>query len=271
MKSYKEIRLMNYKHRRDEEDEFYVDIDNWFKSPYSSLKARYYIEVSSIIVFLLQYSKITPNQVSIFYGFLGLFSGFLLCLKNDVMIYLGLILFVLKGVVDWSDGLLARVTNKTSSIGHIIDTWGSHIGYYSLIFGIGFICFNNNNEPIYLIITSLILIISLIDFKLFSYHQLFYEILNKNITIKNQEEINKDLENYENNSLLKKTKILLSYFLDDRARTLDLICFIVFLGIIFDVILFTKIILYLFLLKKSLVFLGNFLEIVILGKLKNKI
>ena len=130
---------MNYKHRRDEEDEFYVDIDNWFKSPYSSLKARYYIEVSSIIVFLLQSSKITPNQLSIFYGFLGLFSGFLLCLKNDVMIYLGLILFVLKGVVDWSDGLLARVTNKTSGIGHVIDTWGSHIGYYSLIFGIGFI------------------------------------------------------------------------------------------------------------------------------------
>ena len=52
MKSYKEIRLMNYKHRRDEEDEFYVDIDNWFKSPYSSLKARYYIEVSSIITSL---------------------------------------------------------------------------------------------------------------------------------------------------------------------------------------------------------------------------
>ena len=222
---------MNYKHRRDEEDEFYVDIDNWFKSPYSSLKARYYIEVSSIIVFLLQSSKITPNQLSIFYGFLGLFSGFLLCLKNDVMIYLGLILFVLKGVVDWSDGLLARVTNKTSGIGHVIDTWGSHIGYYSLIFGIGFICFNNNNEPIYLIIISLIFLISLIDFKLFSYHQLFHEILNKNITIKNQEEINENLENYENNSSLKKTKILLSNFLDDRARTLDLICFIVFLGI----------------------------------------
>ena len=111
---------MNYKHRRDEEDEFYVDIDNWFKSPYSYLKARYYIEVSSIIVFLLQSSKITPNQLSIFYGFLGLFSGFLLCLKNDVMIYLGLILFVLKGVVDWSDGLLARVTNKTKSVPDVI-------------------------------------------------------------------------------------------------------------------------------------------------------
>ncbi len=271
MKSYKEIRLINYKHRRDAEEEFYVDIDNWFRSPYSSLKARYYIEVSSLIVFLLQSTKITPNQLSIFYGFLGLLSGFLLCLKNDIMIYLGLILFVLKGVVDWSDGLLARVTNKTSSIGHIIDTWGSHIGYYSLIFGIGFICFNNNNEPIYLIVTLLIFLISLIDFKLFCYHQLFYEILNNNVTIKNQLETRDNLGNNDNNSFIKKVKIFLSNFLDDRARTLDLICLIVFLGVIFDINLFTKIILYLFLIKKTLVFLGNFLEIIILEKLKNKI
>ena len=72
-------------------------------------------------------------------------------------------------------------------------------------------------------------------------------------------------------SLCKKVKIFLSNFLDDRARTLDLICLIVFLGVIFDINLFTKIILYLFLIKKTLVFLGNFLEIIILEKLKNKI
>ena len=50
-----------------------------------------------------------------------------------VLFILVLILFVLKGVVDWSDGLLARVTSQTSNIGHIIDTWGSHVGYHSLI------------------------------------------------------------------------------------------------------------------------------------------
>tara|TARA_Y100001936_G_C16065083_1_gene666684 strand:+ start:1585 stop:2400 length:816 start_codon:yes stop_codon:yes gene_type:complete len=271
MKSFKEIRSINYEHRRDEEDEFYVDIDDWFKSPYTSLKARYYIEISSVIVFLLQSTRITPNQVSIFYGFLGLLAGFFLCFKNDVMIYLGLVIFFLKGVVDWSDGLLARVTEKTSSIGHVIDTWGSHIGYYSLIFGIGFICFNNNNEPIYLILTLSIFLISIIDFKLFSYHQLFYEILSKNFIIKNQQESADNLENQNNNEFLKRIKHLLSNFLDDRARTLDLICFIIFLGIIFNISLFAKIILYLFLIKKILVFLGNFFEIIILQKLKNKI
>ncbi len=271
MSSYKEIRSINYKHRRDEEDDFYVDIDNWFKSPYSSIKARYYIEGSSLIVFLLQNTKITPNQLSIFYGILGLLSGFLLCFKNDNMIFLGLIIFVLKGVVDWSDGLLARVTKKASNIGHIIDTWGSYIGYYSLIFGLGFICFNTTNDPIYLIVTLLIFLISLIDFKLFSYHQLFYEVLNKKIILKSQQEEILNPEKKINNSILKSSKIFLSNFLDDRARTLDLICLIVFLEVIFEAFLFTKIILFLFLLKKLLVFFGNFLEIIILKKLKNKI
>ena len=46
----------------------------------------------------------------------------MLSLDSKIFIYSGLILFVLKGVVDWSDGLLARVTNQTSNIGHIIDT-----------------------------------------------------------------------------------------------------------------------------------------------------
>ena len=65
MRSYKEIRLINYKHRRDEEDEFYVNIDDWFKSPYSSIKARYYIEGSSLIVFLLQNTNYTKSIINI--------------------------------------------------------------------------------------------------------------------------------------------------------------------------------------------------------------
>ena len=76
MKSYNEIRLINYKHRKDEKEEFFVNIDDWIKSPYSSLKARYYIEVSSIIVYFLQFTKITPNQISIIYALLGIFGGY---------------------------------------------------------------------------------------------------------------------------------------------------------------------------------------------------
>ena len=54
----------------------------------------------------------------------------------------------LKGTLDWTDGLIARIKNQTSPIGHILDTWGSHIGEISLITSIGIYCYNftdNNN------------------------------------------------------------------------------------------------------------------------------
>ena len=271
MKSYNEIRLINYKHRRDEKEEFFVNIDDWIKSPYSSLKARYYIEVSSIIVYFLQFTKITPNQISIIYALLGVLAGIMLSLDSKVLIYFGLILFVLKGVVDWSDGLLARVTSQTSNIGHIIDTWGSHVGYYSLIFGIGMICYHSQGHSIYIFLISTIFFISLIDFKLFGYHQLFYEILNGKKLLKENSSKHDQKDKYNEKIFLRKLKLFFSYFLDGRSRTLDFICLVIFIEIFYNSIYFTKIILILFLIKKLVSFLGNFLEIIILKKLKDKI
>ena len=271
MKSFSEIRSINYKHRKDDKEEFFVNIDDWIMSPYTSLKARYYIEVSSLIVYLLQFTKVTPNQVSVLYALLGFASGFLLSLDNKTLIYVGLTIFVLKGAVDWADGLLARVTNKTSGIGHVIDTWGSHVGHYSLIFGIGIISYNNLGEAIYLKITSIIFLLSLIDFKLFGYHQLFYEILNKKLVLKENSLNETKIRKYKNESFIDKCKIILNSFLDDRARTLDLICLVIFIETLYNTAYFTKIILILFLIKKIAILIGNFFEIVILQKLKDKV
>ena len=62
----------------------------------------------------------------------------------------------------------------------------------------------------------------------------------------------KKVENDEYNKkpFIKKIKSFLRYFVDDRSRTLDFICLIVFLEVLNDSIYFTKIILVLFLKKK---------------------
>ena len=71
---------------------------------------------------------------------------------------------------------------------------------------------------------------------------------------------------------IKKIKSFLRNFLDDRSRTLDFICLIVFLEVLNDSIYFTKIIFGIILEKKITTFLGNFFEIIILKKnLKIKI
>ena len=269
MKSLKKIRQMNYQNRRAEERTGMID--DWFTSPYSCLKSRYYIEVGSIIVYFLQFTKITPTQVSIFYTFLGIISGVFLSLNNEYLIYSGLVIFIMKGVIDWSDGLLARVTNRVGNLGHIVDVWGTHVSTYSLIFGIGIICFNDEQEKLYLIITLFIFFLNLIDFKFYGYHQIFYEVLKKKIFLKDDINSKKNYLIDNQNFFIKKIKFVVNNFMDDRARTVDLICVIIFIEIFYKTIFLTKIIFFIFLLISVIVFTGNVIEIVILKKLKNKI
>ena len=147
-----------------------------------------------------------------------------------------------------------------------MDTWGSHIGNISLITSIGIYCFNQTNNSIYLFFTILILFFKIIDFKLFSYHQLFYEFLNKKINLKT--DITKE------NDISKKEgffTLLIKNFMDDRARTVDAICFLIFLEIFYNLDYFSKVIFGLFLIKAIIVFFGTFYIYYFKKKLQNSI
>ena len=63
----KSLRKIHYKQQRKIGKEYGVDINDWGKNPYTCIKSIYLIETSAIIVFLLQYTKITPNFLSLFY------------------------------------------------------------------------------------------------------------------------------------------------------------------------------------------------------------
>ena len=133
-----------------------------------------------------------------------------------------------------------------------MDTWGSHIGTISLISSLGIYCFNNSNNNIYLFLTIIILFLKIIDFKLFAYHQLFHELLN--------DEINFDIKKKEEDDNIKKkesfTILFVKSFMDERARTVDPICFLIFLEIIFQYQNFSKIIFALYLIKTIILFIG---------------
>ena len=266
MIKYLDLRKKNYVDRRSNREKIQFDIDSWKKSPYSCFKSRVYIELSSIFAYFLQLTSITPNQISIIYGLSGLIAGVFLVTDHNAMMIVGLIIFFLKGSLDWTDGIIARIKNQTSSVGHILDTWGSHIGNISLITSIGIYCFNQTNNSIYLFFTILILFFKIIDFKLFSYHQLFYEFLNKKINLKT--DITKE------NDILKKEgffTLLIKNFMDDRARTVDAVCFLIFLEIFYNLDYFSKVIFGLFLIKAIIVFFGTFYIYYFKKKLQNSI
>ena len=173
----------------------------------------------------------------------------------------------MKGSVDWTDGLVARIKNQTSPTGHILDTWGSHIGSVSLISSLGIYCYNNFLDEIYLILTIIILFLKIIDFKLFAYHQLFYELLNNEI------EFNKNLDKNKNEISKKENLavLIVKNFMDDRARTVDMICFLILLEIIYDFHFFSKIILTLYLLKAIILFIGIFYAYYYKGRIDKNI
>ena len=236
MVKYLDLRKKSYLDRRSDHVKNLYDIDNW-RNPYSCIKSRIYIELSTIFAFFLQFTSITPNHISIIYGLSGVLAGAFLVTGINTLMIVGLIIFFLKGSIDWTDGLIARIKNQTSPVGHILDTWGSHIGNISLITSIGVYCFNLTNNSIYLFFTILILFLKIIDFKFFAYHQLFYEVLNKKINIKSY--ISEENENLKKHSFLI---LLIKNFMDDRSRTTDTVCFLIILEIIYDISYFSQII-----------------------------
>ena len=252
MIKYLDLRKKNYEDRKKRNTNFDFNIYDWKKSPYSCFKARVYIELSTIFAFFFQYTSLTANHISLIYCISGVIAGILLATNSDALMISGLIIFFLKGSIDWTDGLIARIKNQTSSIGHILDTWGSHIGTLSLITSLGIYCFNNSNNNLYLFLIIIILFLKIIDFKLFAYHQLFHELLN--------DEIDFNIKQNEKDQNIKKKDsfivLLIKNFMDDRARTVDLICLLILIEIIFQYQNFSKIIFGLYILKTIILFIG---------------
>lgn len=267
MINYFDLRKKNYEDRRIRNNSFEFDILDWKGNPYSCFKARIYIELSSILAFIFQFTFLTANHVSLMYGASGIIAGLLLITNIDSLMISGLVIFFLKGTLDWTDGLIARIKNETSPIGHILDTWGSHIGDISLITSIGIYCYNFTDNNIYLYVTILILFLKAIDFKLYSFHQLFYELLNQ--------EVKFELKNDKDENLIKKKDNLLvifvKNFMDNRARTTDPVCLLIFLEIVYNLNYFSKIIFWLYFLKAFMLFFGVFYVYYFRDKLKKNI
>jgi hypothetical protein len=207
------------------------------KNPYTYIKARYYMYCSVLLVYFLIKSRITPNMVTIAYGLCGVVGGVLLAVPNLYCNIFGIIVFFNKGILDWSDGHLARIKYKTTLKGHILDVYGAHLNSIGFNIGLGFFVLNQ---------TGYELLIYPIATIAFLYGGL-PTLLGKNIIldelrtnkIKNMiTKHNIDDSRKKNNPKYNKTKypkwiIYFKGFLDDRARSLDFILLILTLIIIF--------------------------------------
>lgn len=212
-------------------------LNQFLKNPYTYLKARYYMYLSVILVYSLLRTRITPNMVTVVYGLLGILGGILLSIPNLYLNIAGVIIFFNKGILDWSDGHLARIKYKSTIKGHILDVYGAYLNSIGFNIGLGFFVLNQTGYE------YLIYLISTIAFLLSGLPTL----LGKSIIIDELKvmKIQKIISKHNINLIVKdpmfKEKIkyptwviFFKGFLDDRARSVDFILLVVIIDIYFN-------------------------------------
>jgi hypothetical protein len=245
----------------------YPYINNWKKNPYTFLKSIFYMESSAVFVWLLLKTKIKPNTVTIVYGIAGIVTGILLSIPNNYTIFIALIIAFTKGILDWSDGHFARITGQTSLTGHILDSYGAHLNSLGLQSGLGMYVAYRADTLLFYYLVPLLLFFRAGSIIRYSKAILFEEISSENNVslFQDNDSQGKNQDNININSLERlysKYKNLFIGFLDDRARSVDLICLIILLEIVFPINI-SWIVFLLILVKNFIIFTA---PIYIIGK-----
>ena len=256
---YSTLRKMHYSRQRIKNVKLLkTNIYDFFSNPYTSLKAAFFTEASAVLIFFLQFTRVTPNFLTMLYAFLGLLSGLFLASNNSFLILTSLILIFFKSIIDWTDGLLAKIKNMTSSLGDALDRWAGVVGYNSYIAGFGIYLFNEYQNKYFVIITILLIFFKSIDLKNFIYliigSKLFKENDNKSI-LKSINSENRSKNTYKLQRLTNLKFFLIQILDDSRSRILDVILVLIFVDHFYYSLFFLPYIFYFISLKIFLIFI----------------
>ena len=271
MQTIKETRKDQYNYHSEK----FPYLDDWKRNPYSFLKARFFMETSAILVYFLLKTKIKPNTVTIIYALAGIVGGILLSIPLKVTIILALFIFFTKGILDWSDGHLARVTGQTSLTGHVLDVYGAYLGNLGFQTGLGFyVAFKTGNHAFYYLI-PLIPFFFATGLIPCSQRILFVEMLKSNFMTDRMHK-NADVATSNTTSKNIKANLLDKYkkhskyffaFLDGRGRSVDFICLLILLEM-FTSVSITWIVFIIFVIRVMILFVGDYYSIIKKGRIE---
>jgi len=241
----------------------YNDLYDFKVHPYTSVKTRFFTLMGGVLVYFLLNTKVKPNTISAIYCILGLLAGVLLAVPYDYCILLALFITYFKGILDWTDGLLARNRGETSLSGYFLDAYGGKVGGLSFFVGLGFYVAAKNGNLFWYYLIPVIPFAHALVLTQFGKATLFGIIAKQQYfndwKLKDAEA--DPLNNQENASDILKSRYKKYYdimfnYLDDRARTIDLICIVILLELYFPLNL-SWIFFLLLVVKWSVVFLAT--------------
>ena len=231
-----------------------IDINKFKSTPYTYLKTRFNIEMASLLTYVSLKMLIKPNSLTTVYAGLAAMGGILLAIPgNESFNLIAIIIFFLKSVLDMSDGPLARISNQTSNFGSFLDAWAGKFGHTCFIVGLGLHLFNKNSEFYFLILIIIILITNSTNFKLINLQLCDLAIFKKARNIKNSKNL-RNKKKSKDRFVIEKVKALIRSAFDDRSRSTDLICFLIFINFSRDILIILNLIFYFITLKSVLAF-----------------
>ena len=238
----------------------------WNKK-YSKVKALMCIEIGAILAFLAIKFKIKPNAITFSFIFLVFLATFFLSTGNDVLIIFGLIIFFLKNTLDLIDGYVARSTNQTSNLGHILDVWAGVISHMLFQIATCLYVYSKTLNSFFLYVSLIIAVLSFLDFKK------HYLSLSKK---ESEEKIASDWKLKKQNIAEKFSgaikylvKLLLILDYDGRSRYTDLVILIVLIEVFKSQLILTHIIVLIWLSTSIAKFFYKLYSMLILEKNKN--
>ena len=220
MEKYTSIRKTMYNER-------YIELGNFIniKSPYTMVKTIYYIETSSFFLFATQKFVRSPNFVTFLYIFSGIIGAFLLNSTQKEIFCFGVFLVFTKGTFDWSDGPLARRLNKTSYIGHVLDTYGAYVS--DSAFRICFVYYTFSYFPNFIDLFPIFAFILLITkFNVFCDYMSYKNSPSMSSNKHQNKQFISKIKNPQNATGFAKWYYKYQCLLDARARSIDFLLLI---------------------------------------------
>ena len=251
-----EIRKLNYdrsntRHNKD----YHINLNDWIKNPYSSLKSKLFIEISSVIVFVLQKTKVSPNFITILNSLLVLIASYFLAFGMNDLKLIGIFIFFFQGALDWADGLLAKIKKQTSDVGYILDPWSGFLNYNLFVISLGLYLYNQLNSEVFFYLIIAYLCLRLFDLRNYSYMFVMYEKLKGRIKAKKKKNSNKLAKV---NKILNIFKSIVQNVFNDRSYWIDTILLVILIELYLGRVILVEYIFYIIILNNFLIFLGGF-------------
>ncbi|MDP4175447.1 MAG: CDP-alcohol phosphatidyltransferase family protein [Bacteroidota bacterium] len=96
------------------------------------LDIKFYRPFGYLIARICKVLRITPNAVSLIGMFIGILAGHLFYYSDIKVTIAGIILLIISEAMDSADGQLARMTNKKSRLGRILDGFVTNLIFLSI-------------------------------------------------------------------------------------------------------------------------------------------